>query len=126
AMGSAAHVIVVGGDDHLIEVAQSMIDDLERRWSRFLDDSEISELNRHAGSFVAVSSPTVVLIERAVEAWRLTGGTFEPTVLGAVVRSGYDRSYELLGPTPAAGHSLLGIGAAGLRSEEHTSELPSL
>ena len=33
-MGSDAHLIVVGGDPSLLDVAQSMIDDLERRWSR--------------------------------------------------------------------------------------------
>ena len=33
-----------------------------------------------------MSGWTVTLIERALEAWRLTGGAFEPTVLGAMVR----------------------------------------
>jgi thiamine biosynthesis lipoprotein len=125
AMGSDAHLIVVGGDDHLIEAAQSMIDDLERRWSRFLDDSEISSLNRQAGAFVAVSDPTLVLIQRAVEAWRLTGGAFEPTVLGAMVRAGYDRSFELLGPNPPAGHSLLGIGVADIEIDGNHVRLPA-
>jgi thiamine biosynthesis lipoprotein len=124
-MGSDAHVIVMGGPVHLIDRAISMIDDLERRWSRFLDDSETSDLNAHAGSFVAVSGWTVTLIERALEAWRLTGGAFEPTVLGAMVRAGYDQSFELLGPTPAAGHSLLGIGVADIEIEGDHVRLPA-
>jgi thiamine biosynthesis lipoprotein len=124
-MGSDAHVIVVGGDDHLLDLAVSVIDDLERRWSRFLDDSEISQLNRHAGSLVAVSEQTMVLIKRAVEAWRLTGGAFEPTVLGAMVRAGYDRSFELLGPTPSAGNSLLGIGVADIEIDGDGVRLPA-
>jgi thiamine biosynthesis lipoprotein len=124
-MGSDAHVIVVGGDDNLLDLAVSVIEDLERRWSRFLDDSEISELNRRAGNFVAVSEETIVLIQRAMEAWRLTGGAFEPTVLGAMVRAGYDRSFELLGPTPAAGNSLLGIGVADIQIEGDCVRLPA-
>jgi FAD:protein FMN transferase len=124
-MGSDAHVVVVGGAPCLLDVAQSMIDDLERRWSRFLDDSEISELNRKAGTFVAVSGVTVTLIDRAVDAWRLSGGAFEPTVLGAMVRAGYDRSFELLGPAPVSGHSALGIGVADIEIQGNRVRLPA-
>ena len=49
AMGSDAHVIVVGGGPSLVEQARRRIDDLERRWSRFLPGSEVSELTRRAG-----------------------------------------------------------------------------
>ena len=125
AMGSDAHVIVVGGSGRLVDEAVELIDDLERRWSRFLEDSEISELNRRAGSFVTVSGPTVLLIERAVEAWRLTGGAFEPTVLGAMLRAGYDRSFELLGANVSARHSLLGIGVADIEIDGDRVCLPA-
>lgn len=96
AMGSDAHLIVVDGAPELAEQARRRIDDLEHLWSRFIDTSEISELNRHAGEGVAVSEETRLLVERAVEAWRLTGGGFDPTLLGAVIRAGYDVSYELI------------------------------
>ena len=73
AMGSDAHVIVVGhpddhdhdvdhDDDHavpaepLADRAVARIAELEARWSRFLPDSEISEVNRRAGETVAVSA----------------------------------------------------------------------
>jgi thiamine biosynthesis lipoprotein len=110
-MGSDAHLIVVGGPTGIIDQAGRRIDDLERRWSRFLDDSEISRLNRLAGRWVQVSPETVTLIRRALDAWRLSGGSFDPTVLGDMIRSGYDRSFDLLGPGHSAGRSLLGIGA---------------
>jgi thiamine biosynthesis lipoprotein len=114
AMGSDAHLVVVGGGDGLLEAAQRRIDDLERRWSRFLENSEISRLNRHAGEFVEVSPDTVTLIERAVSAWRLSGGAFDPTVLGSMLRAGYDRSFDVLGPARHGQASLLGIGAADI------------
>jgi len=113
-MGTDAHLVVVGGADGLVERARRRVDDLEARWSRFLPGSEVSALNDQAGTFVPVSPDTVLLVERAVEAWRLTGGAFDPTVLGALVRAGYDRSFELLGPTPPGGPSQLGIGAADI------------
>lgn len=95
-MGSDAHVIVVGGPAGLIGHAVKRIEELERRWSRFLPDSEVSQLNRWAGLPVAVSIDTITLVEHAMVAWRLSGGAYDPTVLGAVMRAGYDRSFEFL------------------------------
>jgi thiamine biosynthesis lipoprotein len=123
-MGSDAHVIVVGGPIGLADSAQRRIDELERRWSRFLDDSEISNLNRKAGTFVEVSADTATLIQRAVDAWRLTGGAFDPTVLGAVIRAGYHRSFDQLGPTPEPGASPLGIGAEHIAFAGSTACVP--
>ena len=125
-MGSDAHLVVVGGRTTLVERAARRIEDLERKWSRFLGDSEISGLNRSAGEPVAVSGDTIVLVRRSIEAWRLSGGAFDPTVLGAVIRAGYDRSFDLLGPDPSPGHSTLGIGADDIAVDDHagTVRLP--
>jgi thiamine biosynthesis lipoprotein len=94
AMGSDCHVVVVG-DPALVAVAHARVDDLERRWSRFRPDSEVSRLN--AGTLRVVSNETFELVTRAVDGWRRTGGRFDPTVLGDVVRAGYDTSFEALG-----------------------------
>ena len=94
AMGSDAHLVVVGGPADLPARARARVAELERRWSRFLPDSEVSELTRRAGTPVTVSPDTVLLVELAVEAFRLSGGSFDPTVLGDVVRAGYDRSFD--------------------------------
>ena len=48
-MGTDVQVIVVGGPAGLEQRAQDRVADLERRWSRFVDDSEVSALNRYAG-----------------------------------------------------------------------------
>jgi thiamine biosynthesis lipoprotein len=125
AMGSDAHVIVVGGAPPLVERARRRIDDLERRWSRFLPDSEISDLNRRAGRPVAVSEETVTLVERAIEAWRLTGGSFDPTVLGDVIRAGYDRPFDDLGPDPTNGHSRLILGCTDIDVAGREIRLPA-
>jgi FAD:protein FMN transferase len=93
-MGSDAHLVVVGGGEDLLDDAQHRIEELERRWSRFIDSSEVCELNRRAGEDVMVSVETALLVERSIEAWRLTGGGFDPTVLGAVLRAGYDVSFD--------------------------------
>jgi thiamine biosynthesis lipoprotein len=124
-MGSDAHLLVVGGPPCLADAAMARIDELERRWSRFLDGSEVSRLNREAGHFVAVSPDTILLIERGVAAWRFSGGNFDPTVLGAVVRAGYDRSFELLGREPGPGRSPLGRGAEHVTIDGDRVRLPA-
>lgn len=108
-MGSDAHV-VVHGDPLLVELAQAEVARLEQRWSRFRPDSEVCEVNRRAGSWVPVSAETVELFDRAVLAHVITGGRYDPTVLGDVVRAGYDRSFDQL-----AGADLAGDPASSLR-----------
>jgi thiamine biosynthesis lipoprotein len=122
-MGSDAHVIVEGGCEQLADEARRRLFDLEQRWSRFLPNSEITLLNDHAGEAVFVSSETVLLVERAVEAWRITGGAFDPTVLGDVIRAGYDRTFEDLGPTPTT--SDLMIGCTDIEIDALSVRLPA-
>jgi len=95
AMGTTAHVIVESrhADRHL-DTAQARIEYLEATWSRFLPDSELSRLNTHHNRPVVVSTETFDVISLAVDAWFLTAGRFDPTVLPALAAAGYDRSFE--------------------------------
>ena len=94
-MGSDAHVHLVGGSPGLLGRARRRVEELEARWSRFRPDSELSRLNDGAGGDPQpVSAETVMLLERAVDAWRLTDGRFDPTVLGDVLRAGYTTSLD--------------------------------
>lgn len=115
-MGSDASLVVVGGPPDLTARARTRIDELESLWSRFLADSEVSRLNATAGTSARLVSPeTFELVERGVEAWRMTGGLFDPTVLGDVLRAGYTTTFDRL---PAVGAtatvSRLGRGCAGI------------
>jgi len=129
AMGSDAHIIVVGGLPGGAEAARRRIDDLERRWSRFLADSEISGLTRQAGEWVTLSPESLLLVERALEAWRLTVGRFDPTVLNALIEAGYDRSFDELveenrGYRPEPPGAPL-LGAASIEIEGNRVRLPA-
>jgi len=54
---------------------------LERKFSRFREDSVVSQIARNAGRTpVAVDDETVYLVEAALDLARLTGGRFDPTV----------------------------------------------
>lgn len=129
-MGSDTHLVVVGGDvDRLLDDAQRRIVQLEQRWSRFIDTSEVCELNRRAGDAVIVSADTALLVERAIEAWRLTGGGFDPTVLGAVLRAGYDTSFETIAADRSgdstAGTSTLITGCTDIVIDGGSVRLPA-
>ena len=94
-MGTTARVVVHGGSS----TAAMLFDELgglERRWSRFLDASELTGLNRSAGALTVVSPATYRLVEHLVAAHHLTGGRFDPTLLAHLVWHGYDRSYREL------------------------------
>jgi thiamine biosynthesis lipoprotein len=126
-MGSAIHVIVVGAGRDTAEHAIARFADLEARWSRFRSDSEISRANRNGGSFVSVSAETAQLVARALDGWRVTGGLFDPTVLGGLIRAGYDRPIDELRRLSAARspHSELGSGCAGIELDGEHLRLPA-
>ena len=128
-MGSDAHVIVVGGPRSLAREAQHRIDDLEQRWSRFDPHSEMSALTRRAGTPVVVTPETLELVERALAAWRLTNGLFDPTVLGALLRAGYDRSFDEMDTartdTGESRANALELGANAIEIVANTVRLPA-
>lgn len=100
-MGSEAHVCVLGGAADLVDQARDRLVQLERRWSRFLPDSEVSALNRSEGRPRIVSAETFEVVSAAVEAWRWSGGHFDPTTAATMTAAGYDHSIagSTLAPT---------------------------
>lgn len=104
AMGTTAHVVVVGGDEELTHLAQRQIERLEARWSRFRPTSEVSSLNRFAGWSMPVSPETQLLVQRSIDGARATEGRFDPTIGGALLAHGYDRPF---GEVPAHAASLV-------------------
>ena len=117
-MGSTAHLIACGADEGCLERARQRLAEMERRWSRFIPDSELCRVNAGAGRTVRVSRDTAQVVQRCIEAWRLTGGLFDPTVLTAVESAGYDRTFEEVTdrPSPSApAHTRRSPGCGGIR-----------
>lgn len=107
AMGTSCHVLVTGpGGSGLVDQAVADIDQLERRWSRFRRESEVSRLNaalaRPGASAQSVSPETLDLCLRAAMAAQATEGAWNPLVGAAIVAAGYDRSFDDLSPNPTA------------------------
>ncbi len=95
-MGSTARLFVCHGPTGLSEQLHQRLAELEARWSRFVESSEVSAMNAGAGTPVAVSTDTLLLVRRALSASRLTRGLFDPTLLDELTRAGYDRSFSEL------------------------------
>ena len=81
------------GAEHDLAVAvEQLFRETERRFSRFLPDSEVAQLNRADGP-ITVSADLLDLLIRARTHAIETGGIFDPGVGAAMQANGYDRSF---------------------------------
>ncbi|MFM7059584.1 MAG: FAD:protein FMN transferase [Actinomycetes bacterium] len=103
AMGTDVEVVLVGGTEAMLDAARSRIEGLEARWSRFRPDSELQRLHEHPGRPVVVAEETFAVLETSIEAWRATGGAFDPSVHDAVRDAGYTEDFDRLDRVQAAG-----------------------
>jgi thiamine biosynthesis lipoprotein len=74
--------------------AEESFHNLERRFSRFLPDTELSYLNERRSARVRVSAEMLAVLRLCVRMHRATGGLFDPAILPSLERAGYDRSFE--------------------------------
>ena len=112
AMGTTV-TVQVNGPTALVAGARGRLDELERAWSRFRPDSDISRLNATRGLPVFVSSDTRLLVRHGVEAWRTTGGLCDPSVLDAVIAAGYDRTFCEISAGSADVERVTGVAVPG-------------
>lgn len=73
----------------------------EQIFSRFLPDSELSQVNRQAGKWTAVSQNMWDVLLHALYWAEMTNGLFDPTLLPALQAAGYDRTFTALSATAA-------------------------
>ncbi|MEZ5244571.1 MAG: FAD:protein FMN transferase [Acidimicrobiales bacterium] len=121
AMGTSYLLVVHDRDERLLDDAERAIADLERRWSRFLADSEISVINRTPGVPVLVSPDTFQVIRAAVDGAIATQGRFDPTVHDSMVSLGYDRTFAQI--PAAANPSDAAVAAPGVDGIEFDDAL---
>lgn len=65
----------------------------ERLFSRFRPESELCRVNRGSGQWVSVSNDVLRVVAEARDGYIATGGRFDPAVLSALERAGYDRRF---------------------------------
>lgn len=125
AMGTELRVVLVGARPGALEVAVDHVEDLEARWSRFRPDSELRRLDA-AGNLDRPSPQTRLLVAAMVEAWSVTGGLADASVLDAVEALGYHHTWADLPPPDAVLEGLaasrLGAPVPGLAGVEVTED----
>ncbi len=107
AMGSRMLALLDGPSDQAEEALGHLpawFEEWEQVLSRFRPGNELDRLNHSKGLPMAVSRTLWEVFQAACAAERFTAGLVSPTVLDALVRAGYDRSFESL-PAIQAGPS---------------------
>jgi thiamine biosynthesis lipoprotein len=101
--------------------------DWATRLSRFHQGSELSALNRAAGTAMAVSEVLWTALRAAVAAAEATDGLITPALLGAMQAAGYDQSFEQLtdGPTTCTCASVSDFHGIAFDEAQHTVTLPA-
>ena len=90
AMGTSVRLLAAPGAP--LDGARALIEDLEARLTRFDAASELSVFNADPRETVPASRALRDAVRSAIAGAAATDGLVDPTLLGAVVRAGYDRS----------------------------------
>jgi FAD:protein FMN transferase len=101
AMGCSMTVLLdgtSGAADEALTHVPAWFEEWEQVLSRFRPGNELDRLNHSDGRPMAVSRTLWEVFQAAGSAEKFTGGLVAPTVLDALVRAGYDRSFESLPP----------------------------
>lgn len=77
-----------------VRIVGSLFNEWEQVLSRFLPNSELSQLNARAGTPVAVSDLLYTVLATALTAAHATEGVYDPALLDQLVRVGYDRTFD--------------------------------
>ena len=76
------------------QIVRALFSEWEQTLSRFLPESELSQLNQQAGTPVAVSDLLYTVLATTLTAARATEGVYDPAMLDQLVQLGYDRTFD--------------------------------
>lgn len=114
-------IVVSGAGDRELIAIRRLFDDRDRTFSRFRAGSELTAVNRAAGTPTLVSPGFAAMVECALAVARRTDGLVDPTVGASLAALGYYRDFAELGDDPAPAEPV--SPAPGWRSVELTGRL---
>ena len=77
-----------------MQIVRTLFTEWEQTLSRFLPDSELSRLNRRAGTPTAVSDLLYAVLATALTAAQASQGVYDPSLLDQLEQVGYDRTFD--------------------------------
>jgi len=95
ALGSTCELMAVGARPAALERCQALVLDADARLTRFVRDSELSQLNSANGRPMPASPLLYGMLEAGLHAYEASGGLVNIAVLPALCAAGYDRPFRL-------------------------------
>ncbi|HCU70370.1 MAG TPA: hypothetical protein DIC35_01285 [Candidatus Moranbacteria bacterium] len=66
----------------------------EKIFSRFEEESELSQINVHLGEFIEVSQEMLAIAEKSIEYFQESEEIFDPRILDVLEKIGYEKSFQ--------------------------------
>ena len=104
ALGSTCELLSLSAGQAALARCEQRVRDAEARFTRFVRDSELANLNASDGRYVPVSEEMFAMLEAARWAFDESEGLVNAAVLPALISSGYDRPFRHGLAEPAALH----------------------
>jgi FAD:protein FMN transferase len=101
ALGSTCELLTLGTGQAALERGEQRVRDAEARFTRFVLDSELAQLNGGDGRYVPVSPEMYAMLEAALWAFEESAGLVNAAVLPALTAAGYDRPFRMGLTAPA-------------------------
>lgn len=78
----------------LLDEAEKTINNFEKRFSRFIPNSELSQVNKAPAGEVYVSQEMLDILRETKKLYLETMGVFDPTIINSLNKIGYDKSFD--------------------------------
>jgi len=131
ALGAGLRLVVTRPErlDAARLAVQQVLDEVDRAYSRFRADSELSALNANPGSEQALGPLLALALAAAVRGAQLSGGAVDLTVGRALRLAGYDTTFASVAPAGPGlvlkAHSIPGWQAVRFDARRHTVRIPA-
>src|SRR5919206_2209543 len=94
ALGSTCELLSLSAGQAALELCEQRVRDAEARFTRFVPESELAQLNSSDGRYVPVSAELFAMLEAALWAFTESDGLVNAAVLPALLASGYNRPFR--------------------------------
>lgn len=93
---------------------RALVERREEQFSRFRETSELSALNRAAGTWFNASPELFTVMRKAYELFQATGGLFNPAILDALEKAGYDATIDVVRTRSQVGNIVMTMRREGV------------
>lgn len=93
-LGTVIKITVPESNSNLISKCFNELKRIEKKYSRFIDNSYINKLNSKLNEYQEVDDETLEIIKTAVKINKITNGYFDITLKRNLENLGYDKNYS--------------------------------